>query len=111
MANGDILICVDLSGNNNSNDGILVLDAQLNKKAYIGRDWRFNDPHAVAVSPEGHIYVASTWDSKIVVLDNNFQTITNISIDDSLPVELAIRDNKLYVVNSRDSQIYVYEIY
>jgi len=111
MANGDILICVDLSGDNNHKDGILVLDTQLNKKAYIGGDWRFNDPHAVAVSSEGYIYVANTWDSEIVILDSNFQTIGNISIDNSLPVELAIRDNRLYVVNSRDNQIYVYEIY
>lgn len=115
--NGDLVICADISGDGNDRDGLLVLNADLTKKTYIGGDWMFNDPWGVDYDADGYIYVSSTYHNRIEILDSAFQPVGSAGVeaiptlesdDDFLPVDLCVKNEKLYVLNTVDSKVYVF---
>jgi len=56
-----------------SDDGILVLDSDLNKKRYFGEDWLFNFPRSIAFDGSDNMYVSNTHgDVAIFVFDESF---------------------------------------
>jgi len=115
--NNFIYVSIDLSGDYNSEDGILILDENLQKVAYLGGNWLLNDPRAVDFDASGNLYVSSTWHNKVLVFDDSGNKIASIGVTDFpngllqeefLPADIRVKGDKLYILDSRNDYIHIF---
>ncbi len=86
----------------------------------LGLDTALNSPGDIVTDEQGYIYIADTGNSRILVLDNNYQLIRNISsFIDKDGVEQSFNqpggifvtaDGSLYVADSKNGRIVILDI-
>lgn len=107
------------NGTDGSRDGILILDSDLNYLHYIGEDWLFNFPQGVDLDNEGYIYATGYYNNTVKVFDKDYKLVA-CSMDDDVaegssggqmnkPEALSIRNNKVYVLDSKNRRITIYK--
>lgn len=113
-ATGNIYICVDLE---NDSDGVLILDNNMQKISYVGGNWLFNFPKALDFDDKGYVYVSSTYGNKVSIFDSQGKQIEEITAsdidglsdhEDFLPEDICVKNGKLFVMNSNDHHVYVF---
>ena len=81
----------------------------------VGRSLRYAFPNGIAVDRGGNVYVADSNNGRVVVLDKSGKFVTAISSGSAaqrlgLPRGLAIKGDRLYVVDTTDQSVQVFQI-
>jgi hypothetical protein len=115
--NNFICICVYLSGDYISEEGVLILDENFQKVKYLGGNWLLDDPRAVDFDASGNLYVSSTWHNKVMVFNDKGNKIASIGVtnlpdgllqEELLPADIRVKGGKLYLLDPRNDYIHIF---
>ena len=108
------------SDENKALDGILILNNELEYIDYLDGDWLFNFPHSIDFDEDRNMYVSSMSTNIVKVFNSDLKLIavTSKSEDSgtengmmNAPMYLRVKNGKLYVYDSGNDRICVYNAY
>ncbi len=106
---GKIYIC------DASTSGIEIIDMARNSFTNFNPSGRgqFRLPLNCFIDDEGMLYVTDGKRNEVVIFDSKLNFVKSIgrtdSIDDFRPMDVFVSDNKIWVTNSKDQRIHVYQ--
>ena len=116
--NNNVFVSVDVD--DAALDAVLKFDNDLNFIASVGGDWKFNNPHGIAVDDADNVYVVSRYHHTVEVYDNdlNFLKATSNVHDPgdsngmmNSPIGIGIDGKTMYVTEDENHCITTFRTY